>query len=74
MNYCVRISPNMYILLFFRPVENPADDVLYIEVWYVLPSIQFLHLIRSIFAKYKAAACGYSLIHTDFTCFGLSLN
>jgi hypothetical protein len=74
MHYCVQISSNMYILFLFRPVENPAVDVLCIEVWYVLPSFQSLHLIRSIFAKYKAAVCGYSLVHTDFTCFGLSLN
>jgi len=40
-------------------VDNPADDVLCIEVWYVLPSVQFLHLLGSIFAKYKAAACSY---------------
>lgn len=60
MHYCVGISPIIFIFCFlFRPVENPADDVLCVEVWYVLPSVQFLHLVGSIFTKYKAAAYSY---------------
>ena len=62
MHYCVRLSPIIYIFCcLFRPVENPADDILCVEVWYVLPSVQFLHLVGSIFARYKAVACSYQL-------------
>lgn len=59
---CIVVWEYLLICIFcflFRPVENPADDVLCIEVWYVLPSVQFIHLVGSIFAKYKASACSY---------------
>jgi len=59
---CIIFWEYLLICIFcclFRPVENPADDVLCIEVWYVPPSVQFLHFVGSIFARYKAAACSY---------------
>ena len=40
----------MCIFFFlFRPVENPADDILCVEVWYVLPSVQYIYSVWSVF-------------------------
>jgi hypothetical protein len=38
---CKLGDPPVIYMFFslFRPVENPADDVLCVEIWYVLSSI-----------------------------------
>jgi hypothetical protein len=41
--------PVIYIFFLFRPVENPADDVLCVEVWYVLPSVLLLYSDETLF-------------------------
>jgi hypothetical protein len=45
--------PVIYMFFLFRPVENPAEDALCIEVWYVVPSVMLLYSTETLFILIK---------------------